>query len=140
MVGDQNIPAKRYTVGALLLQAVVLLAFAALAYLDSLATSDSFIFAGSRTLAIYNGVLGAIAIWLTGEHYTESVRSSRLQLWAIFCIILSLFPLIAYGSMFIMYHTVLSLVFLLPALLFIVPTIMVFHFSRKENTQGPDRG
>ena len=135
-MGDQNIPAKRYTVGALLLQAVVLLAYAALAYLDSLASSDPFIFAGSRTLAIYNGVLGLIAIWLTGEHYTESVRSSRLQLWVIFCIILSLFPLIAYGSMFILYHTALSLVFLLPALLFIVPTIMVLHFSRKEFSQS----
>ena len=134
-MGDQNISAKSYTVGALLLQAVVLIAFAALAYLDSLASSDSFIFAGARTSAIYNGVLGAIAIWLTGEHYTESVRSRRLQLWAIICIILSLFPLIAFGSMFIMYHTVLSLVFLLPVLLFLIPTIMVLHFSRKEISQ-----
>jgi len=133
MVGEQNTPAHRYTVGALLLQAVFLLGFAALSYLESLATIDPFAFAGDRTFAVIFGVLGAIAIWLAGEHYTSYVRRSRLNLWVIICIILSLAPLTMYSSMFLVYYSLISLLGLLESLLFLILSMLVYFFSRTEN-------
>lgn len=132
MVGDQQIQAHRYTVGALLLQAVILIGSAVLSYLGSLSTTDPFIFAGNSTLAVYFGVLGAIAIWLTGEHYTDHVRSSRLKLWAAICIVLSLIPIALYVVIFFDSYAVMALVGLIQPLLFLIPSILVFLFSMKE--------
>lgn len=132
MVGDQRTLAHRNTLGALLLQAVVLLGFAALAYLESLSTTYPLTSFGNHLIAIIFGVLGAITIWLAGEHNSENVRSSRLKLWAIICIVLSLIPLAVFTGMFLLYYSVISLVSLIQSLLFLIPSILVLLFSRKE--------
>jgi len=123
-VGDEKTQAHRYTAGALLLQAVVLFGFAALDYIDSLSTTYPPLF------AVILGVLGAIAIWLAGEHNTSNVRLSRLKLWAIICIILSLIPLAFFTGLFILYYSIISLVGLLESLLFLIPSILVYLFAQ----------
>ena len=54
MVGDEeNIPDQRNTIGAMLIQVAILLGFAALSYLDSIATIDPFANAGNSAIAAY---------------------------------------------------------------------------------------
>jgi len=128
-VRDEKIPDHKYTIGSMLLQGVILLGFAALSYLDSLATTDPITFVGSRTFAVYFGVLGAVCIWLTGEYSVGDVKSSRLVLWSIICIILALYPIIISTSMFVSYGYISSL-FVLPApILFLVSSLAILVFT-----------
>ena len=138
MVGEQKTLARRYTVGALLLQAVVLLGYAAVFFLDSLATSYELAAGFGNMAAAVIGGLGAIAIWLAGEHYSETVSSRRLQLWAISFFVLSLIPLTSFAALLILYHSIISLVNLLSTLLLTIASLMVLIFARKETTTGDD--
>ncbi len=131
-MGEQKTLARKYTVGSLLLQAVVLLGFAAVFFLDSLATSYELAAGFGNMVAAFIGGLGAIAIWLAGEHYSETVSSRRLQLWAISFIVLSLLPLTFFAVLLILYHSIISLVNLLSTLLLTITSIMVIIFVRKE--------
>jgi hypothetical protein len=85
--------------------------------------------------ALFGG-LGAIVIWLAGEHNENNVRISRLKLWAIISFVLSLYLVIAYAGMLMTFPSILALVGLLPPLLFTISSILVFVFSGKEITSN----
>lgn len=125
--------AHTYTVGSLLLQAVVLLGYAALSYIESLATTDPILFPGYRTIAIFFGVLGVIAIWLAGEYNIDQLRSSRLLIWVIFCIILSSIPLVLFTAMLFLYYSITSFVRMIQSIFFLIPSLFVYLFSRRDN-------
>ncbi len=50
---EENIPDHKNTIGAMLIQVAILLGFAALSYMDSIATLDPFVNAGNSALAAY---------------------------------------------------------------------------------------
>lgn len=131
-MGEQKTLARRYTVGALLLQAVILFGYAAVFFLDSLATSYELTAGFGNMAAAVIGGLGAIAIWLAGEHYSETVSSRRLQLWAISFIVLSLIPLTSFTVLLIQYQSIIHLVIFLSTLPLTIASILVLIFVRKE--------
>lgn len=119
----QQNPEKRYTVGALLLHAIVLLGFACFAYIESLTISYPLTAGLANLTAGFYVALGVIAVWLTGEHSSETVGNRRLQIWAGFCIVLSLYPVmafLAYPFYFHLNHIIKWSIFLLPPMLILV--------------------
>ena len=133
---DQQTPRKKYTVGALLLHTVVLLGFAAISYVDSLTYTGTGSLTGglARLASVFYGALGMIAVWLTGQHYTETVNKKNLQTWAAIHIALSIYALIMVLISYITYPSIYFLVSLLPVLLFLLPPVLVAIFAGKERT------
>ena len=122
---------KRYTVGALALQTVVLLVLAASAYSEGVSGPRTYSAGITLTASAYFGVLFVVAFWLTGEHYSKFVKKRTLQLWAITCIALFLIPLFGLLDSIIRFYTFESLANLLVVVPFLISTILVLVFSGK---------
>ena len=131
---DSENPKKKYTVGALLLHAIVLLGFAAYAYLESLTQSYPLTSGLAHLTSGFYGVLGVIAIWLAGEHYSETVRKHRLQIWAGFCIVLSMYPPIAFIILFFGSPSYFSSTSLFQVPIFLIPPMLILVFVGMERT------
>ncbi len=128
---DQQNPTKKFTVGALLIQSLVLLILTALA----LSVSDTLSLPGLSSMwaSLYLGALTVIAVWLTKEHHYKTVRRRILLIWAFICILLSLYPLSAFLSLYILYPYIQNLTNLLHVAFFLIPTILVLLFSSMES-------
>ncbi len=128
---DQQNPTKKFTVGALVFQSLVLLILTVLALGDS----DTWSIAGLSSLwaSLYLGALTVIAIWLTKEHHYKTVGRRTLLIWAFICILLSLYPLSALLSLYILYPYIQNLANLFHVAVFLIPTILVFLFSSMES-------
>ncbi|MGY5856192.1 MAG: hypothetical protein RTS72_06280 [Candidatus Thorarchaeota archaeon] len=131
---DQQTPRKKYTVGALVLHAIVLLCFAAYSFNESLIQSYPLTSGLAHLTSGFYGVLGAIAVWLAGEHYSETVRKRRLQIWASFCIVLSMYPLIAFFILYFGSPSYFSFTSLFQVPIFLIPPVLILAFVRKERT------
>jgi hypothetical protein len=127
---EQN-PMKRYTVGALWIQTIVLLGLAAF----SASSSDTWSLPGMSSLlaSLYLGALGVVAFWLTLKHDNKTVRRRTLQMWVVICILLSLLPLYASLSLYILYPHIQNLASFFSATIFLIPTILVLVFSSMES-------
>lgn len=129
MGDEENIPDQRNTIGAMLIQVAILLGFAALSFLDSIATLDPFANAGNSALAAFYFIFGGAGIWLAGEYSVGNVKSSRIALWSILCLILALYPIIISTGSYI-FHESFGYLFVLPApLLFFISSIAVLVFT-----------
>ena len=127
---------KRYTVGALCFQTLVLFGLAVFAYQSSLTATRGYWGGSDSIIAAIFGVLGVVAIWLTGEHHTKTLGRRTLQIWAVICIILSLLPLFASLNGLILRYSIQSLGSLLQVVLFLIPTILILVFSSLENRKA----
>ena len=125
---------KKYTVGALLLHASVLLGYAAFAYIESLTQSYPLTSGLAHLTSVFYGVLGVISVWLAGEHYSETVRKLRLQIWASFCIVLSMYSLIAFFILLFGFSPYFSFTSLFQLIIFLIPPVLILVFVDKERT------
>jgi hypothetical protein len=125
---------KKYTVGALLLHAIVLLSFAAYAYMESLSQSYPLTSGLAHLISVFYGVLGVIAVWLAGEHYSETVRKRRLQIWASFGVVISMYSLFAFLVQILGYYSYFSFTSLIQVPIFLIPPMLILVFVRKERT------
>ena len=129
MVGEEQNPDEKKTIGAMLIQIAILFGFAALSYLDSITTIDPFSNAGNSAIAAYYFIFGGAGIWLAGEYSTGNVKSSKIALWSVLCLILALYPItistVSYISRFSFGY-----LFVLPApILFFLSSIAVLVFT-----------
>ncbi|MGY5864255.1 MAG: hypothetical protein RTV41_06590 [Candidatus Thorarchaeota archaeon] len=131
--GPKKNPHKRYTVAALCLHTFVLLASAAVSYYESLSHPSSLSAGFAHFYAVILGAFGVIGVWLTGEHCTETLRSSRLQIWGGLHVALSLTPIIFFIRVYIISPSYLSIFGLLPFVILLIPPMLILLFARKES-------
>jgi hypothetical protein len=129
-VGEKEIITdQKNAIGAMLVQIAILFGSAALSYLDSIATLDPFANAGNSALAAYFFIFGGAGIWLAGEYSVGNVKSSRIALWSILCLILALYPIIISTGSFIIRYSFGYLFIPIAPLLFFISSIAVLVFT-----------
>lgn len=131
---EEQVPVKYYTVIALFLHAVVLLGFAALTYLEAVSSPPYSLASGTGYfLSAITGGFGIVAVWLTGEHHSESIRPSRLKMWGGFHVVLLLFPIVVFMFSFITSPSLLIMTILSPYLILIIPPLLIIVLADKES-------
>jgi hypothetical protein len=135
-MGEVLDPRKKLTVSSLLLQAIVLLTFAAI-YFYMYMTQGLFPSGFAFTPTAYFLVMGLLAIWLTSRHYSRSVLKRDLTIWAAIHICGSLFMLFTILNLFSVHASlpIAALLFpLLSLVLYIIPPVFVLVFANREQT------
>ncbi len=130
---EQQNPMKRYTVGALLLHTTVLFGYAAFTYFESSSYSPYYLTGIGILFSIFAGGFGIVAVWLTGEYYSETLRPSRLKMWGGIHVAFLLFPVAVFFVSFMMNPSILSLTILLPYLILIGPPLLIIVLAGKES-------
>jgi hypothetical protein len=130
---EQRNPMKRYTVGALLLHTTVLFVYAAFAYFESFSYSPYYLTGIGILFSMFAGGFGIVGVWLTGEHYSETLRPSKLKMWGGIHVAFLFFPVVILFISFMMNPTILSLTILLPYLVLIGPPLLIIVLADKES-------
>jgi len=129
-------PEKKFTVGALLLHATVLLIFAITTFINTMIQQMGFPSGVEFTPTAYFGAMAVMATWLSSRHYLRTVRKRHLKIWATFHIAVSVYAIITYFQLYSIglpfSPSILS--FLLPLLLYIIPPVLVIVLVSKERT------
>lgn len=131
---DQQIAGKDKTITALLLQGLILMELAAIAFIDSLTPSVPPAPELVRLAPIGFGLLGLIAILLTIKHHRENVKRQTLQIWATFHIVLSVYSLMTVIQSPVSPSIEQFQVFLFLLLIFSFPPILIHVFAGRERT------
>lgn len=127
---------KKFTIGSLILQSIVLLAFASVFFYMYI--SQGLYPSGlAFTPTAYFLVMGLLSIWLASRHYLRTIKKQNLMIWATLHIFVSLyifFTILYLSSM----HASLppnSLIYsLFPLIFYIIPPVFVLVSVLKEQT------
>ena len=124
---------KRYTLGALLLHTTVLFGFAIIMYSESFSYAPYFLEGIGILFSVFAGGFGLVAIWITGEHYEETLQPRKLKMWGGIHVGFLIFPVLVFLISFILSPSIASLSYLMVCLVLITPPVLIIVFAGRES-------
>ena len=84
----------------------------------------------ARVASLFFSALALITMWLTGEYHAGDLKIQSLLRWAYFGIGLSIVPVMVFFAIFLTNLSLLSLIFLLQGITFLLPPTLILHYLR----------